>query len=48
MITDPYRFDPAAEILSHAVHFAPAALTVVLHGLVLAACVVVRTLRRSR
>ncbi|MCQ4120715.1 hypothetical protein [Rhodococcus tibetensis] len=37
MITEPYRFDPAAETLAHALSFAPADLNVALHGLVLPA-----------
>lgn len=48
VIIDPYRFDPAAENLAHALIFAPAALNVVLHGLVLAVFRVVRRRRRAR
>ena len=48
VITDPYRFDPAAETLAHAFFFAPAVLNVALHGLVLAVFFVVRRRRRAR
>lgn len=48
MITDPYRFDPAAETLAHALILAPAVLNVALHGLALAVFVVVRKRRRAR
>ena len=48
VIIDPYRFDPSAETLAHALIFAPAVLNVVLHGLVLAVFVVVRSRRRAR